>query len=264
MFLYPSVLSAFVPFNKRFEGYVPWMYADVKNLVTTGMGNLIDGSPDANPEAPAVALGWHHERDGSKATPAEIVGAWHAVKNAGLAGVGGGSPKFAALSDLRLDDSAIQQLIDAKVAQNDAILNKRFAGYHAWPADAQLGAHSISWAAGGNFNFPRFQAEASKLVPNFNILAKESYMNDTRNPGLKPRNVANQILFTNAQRAVDQGLAFDELIYDVESAISSVLSAAGTLSGAAVKAATTKTGIAISLIVGGGVALAISKLLAKG
>ena len=35
--MYPSVLSAFRAFNEPFEGWVPYMYLDIKGLVTVGL-----------------------------------------------------------------------------------------------------------------------------------------------------------------------------------------------------------------------------------
>ena len=37
-----SVLTTFPSFTQQFEGRIPFMYVDVKRLVTTAVGNLID------------------------------------------------------------------------------------------------------------------------------------------------------------------------------------------------------------------------------
>ena len=36
--MHSSVQAIFPEFSKRFEGYVHWMYLDIKGLVTTGVG----------------------------------------------------------------------------------------------------------------------------------------------------------------------------------------------------------------------------------
>lgn len=64
--MYQSVRDYFNTFQTKFEGYLPFMYLDVKNLVTTGMGNLID------PIGAASSLPWVHKSDGSPASPEEI------------------------------------------------------------------------------------------------------------------------------------------------------------------------------------------------
>lgn len=42
-----AVLDVWNDFNRPLEGRVPYMYLDVKGLVTTGLGNLIDSTADA-------------------------------------------------------------------------------------------------------------------------------------------------------------------------------------------------------------------------
>lgn len=51
--MWDSVDSIWIPFNKPLEGYLDFMYLDTRNLVTTGMGNLID------PRGVAEALPWY-------------------------------------------------------------------------------------------------------------------------------------------------------------------------------------------------------------
>ena len=66
------VRRSFVAFSGPLEGVIPYMYADVRGLVTTAIGILID------PMSYALALPWVR-RDGSPATPGEIVEDWHRV-----------------------------------------------------------------------------------------------------------------------------------------------------------------------------------------
>ena len=179
------------------------MYLDVKGLVTTGMGNLIDSIADAQ------ALPWY-KPDGTKASANEIGAAWSLVKGRQDMKLQGGG-HFSGITDLRLHDDGIQQLINSKLNANETILVKRFPGYPAWPADAQMGLQSMAWAMGANFNFPSFQAAVNTLVPDFTTAAKQSHMNDVGNPGLVPRNAANFLLFTNAQSALDNNLPHDVL-----------------------------------------------------
>ena len=40
--MYDDVRAAFLSFTTRLEGRVPYMYLDIKGLVTIGVGNLID------------------------------------------------------------------------------------------------------------------------------------------------------------------------------------------------------------------------------
>lgn len=40
--MHPSVRHYFVKFNEPIEARIPYMYLDIKGLVTVGVGNLID------------------------------------------------------------------------------------------------------------------------------------------------------------------------------------------------------------------------------
>lgn len=252
--MYDSVRQNFQKFSSKFEGYVPWMYLDVKGLVTTGMGNLIDSVADAQ------KLPWY-KPDGSLASPNEVGAEWSLVKGMqDKKNIGGGN--FGPLTTLRLHDDGIQQLINSKLDANEAILIKRFPGYSSWPADAQLGLLSMAWAMGPAFNFPKFQSAVNQLVPDFKTAAVESHMNDVGNPGLTPRNAANLGLFNNAQYVLDNNLPHDVLQWAeglIDSAVTSVSaaasSAADTVSsatGAVAKAPTNlKVMAGIFLLLGG-------------
>lgn len=193
----PSVLAIFRAFSTKFEGWLPYMYLDIKGLVTTGMGNLID------PIGAALELPWKHP-DGSLASQDEVRAAWTLVKSrVDLAPKYGTA--FAGLTTIRLDKDGIEQLIARRLGQNEAYLRKRYAGYALWPADAQLGVHSMAWAMGPGFHFPAFDAAVNRSPPDFDAAATASHMNATGNPGLVPRNKANFELFTNAARVVRSG-----------------------------------------------------------
>jgi hypothetical protein len=79
----------------------------------------------------------------------------------------------------------------------DTYLAKRFPGYEAWPADAQLGTLSLSWACGPAFAFPKCAAALN--ARDFVTAAVECFMPEEKTiSGLRPRNVANKLLFLNA------------------------------------------------------------------
>lgn len=211
------VRDNFSAFSTKFEGAVPWMYLDIKGLVTTGIGNLIN-SPGA-----ATALPWRHGVDGPYATANEIAQAWQTVHD--MAGkrdakgrlfteLGGGNSAFANATDLRLDAEGIAKAVGGKLESNEAILRKRFPYYDNWPADAQLALHSMAWAMGANFAFPKFQAAVSGLIPDFATAAKESYMPDQANPGLRPRNAANKALFLAADNTLRNNLDVTAINWD--------------------------------------------------
>jgi GH24 family phage-related lysozyme (muramidase) len=212
----PSALAAFRDFSTKFEGYLPYMYLDIKGLVTTGMGNLID------PIGAALELPWRRP-DGSLATESEVRAAWNLVKaRIDLAPKYGTA--FAGLTTLRLDKAGIEQLIARKLRENEAYLRRRFPDYERWPADAQLGLHSMAWAMGPGFHFPDFDAAVNRPRPDFDAAARASHMDASGNPGLVPRNSANFQLFTNAARVLERG-ADPETLYWPGSLLAEVRSA---------------------------------------
>lgn len=216
--MYQSVRDYFNTFQSKYEGYLSFMYLDVKGLVTTGMGNLID------PIDTALGLPWVHKSDGSPASQDEIVAEWNTVKNrTDLASHGGGS--FSSVTSLKLNDDSIQNLIVSRAESDEAYLKDRFSDWDSWPADAQLGVLSMAWAMGPGFHFPKFEAAA--IAQDWETAAKESHIDTTGNPGVIPRNADNLTLFENAA-AVAQSKADPSILYFPKVVTSETLSKGGT------------------------------------
>lgn len=197
--MFPSVQSAFRAFTTTFEGCVPYMYLDIKGLVTVAVGNLVD------PIELAQALPFRFknkpgiEAPGSPATAAQIAAEWHILKdNTRLAAEG--HKACEPITRLELSDDSINTLLLDRLARNESFLKRQqwFRDFDTWPADAQLGLLSMAWAMGpaGPGQFPHFRAACQSL--DFNTAAAECKMNDAANPGLVPRNQANFTLFSNA------------------------------------------------------------------
>ena len=186
-------------FNEPLEGLVPFMYQDKLGLITIGMGNLID------PMSAAVGLPFRKRRlpgaanPGTLATRQEIEAEWRLIK---------GKPELAhkghracdPLCKLELDAAAIDNLIRTKLQHNENFLKRQipFRDYEDWPADAQMGLHSMAWAMGPGFasGWPTFSAACQRL--DFDAAAENCRMREAGNPGVVPRNRANKILFSNA------------------------------------------------------------------
>ena len=204
--MYPVIQSSFPAFSAKFEGRIPFMYVDVKQLVTVGVGNLID------PVEVAQTLPFRFKNKpgitapGSPATPDQIAAEWQTIKNnASLATKGYTASE--PITRLELSDDAIDSLILSRLMQNESFLKRQqwFQNFDTWPADAQLGLLSMSWAMGpgGPGGFPSFRAACQKL--DFNTAAAECRMNEAGNPGLIPRNKANFTLFSNAAIVLQSG-----------------------------------------------------------
>lgn len=197
--MFPAVQSNFPAFSAQFEGRVPYMYLNVKGLVTVGVGNLVD------PVTEAQALPFRFKNNpgiaapGSPATASQIAAEWQTLKNDPTLPTRG----FKAcepITQLELTDDAIDSLILDRLIKNEGFLKRQqwFQGFDTWPADAQLGLLSMAWAMGpaGPGGFPNFRAACQRL--DFNAAAAECRMNEAGNPGLVPRNNANVALFSNA------------------------------------------------------------------
>jgi GH24 family phage-related lysozyme (muramidase) len=195
----PAVQSNFPAFSAKFEGRVPYMYLDIRGLVTVGVGNLVD------PVASAQALPFRFKNKpgikapGSPATPDQIAAEWQTLKNDTSLPTSG----FKAcepITQLELSDDAIDSLILQRLADNEGFMKRQpwFQNFDSWPADAQLGLLSMAWAMGpvGPGSFPNFRAACQRL--DFNAAAAQCRMNEAGNPGLIPRNNANVTLFSNA------------------------------------------------------------------
>jgi len=204
--MFPAVQSNFPAFSAKFEGRVPYMYVDVKQLVTVGVGNLID------PVAVAQALPFRFKNrpgiaaPGSPATPDQIGQEWQTIKN-DLSLATKGYKACEPITQLELSDDAIDALILGRLVQNEGFLKRQpwFQNFDAWPADAQLALLSMAWAMGpgGPGGFPNFRAACQKL--DFSTAAAECKMNEAGNPGLIPRNQANVSLFSNAAMVIASG-----------------------------------------------------------
>lgn len=207
-----SVRQGFLPFTKPLEGVVPYMYLDVRGLVTTAIGDLIDPIELAF-ECPFV------HADGTPASRVDIAIDWNAVKSRPeLARLGHLAAKQ--YTRLHLTDEGALQIVRGKLESFWKTLAMRFPEIETWPADAQLATISMAWACGARFDFPRL--EAALLARDFARAAVECHINETGNPGIVPRNRANKTLYRNAARveAGDGELDPDVLYYPDEILVS--------------------------------------------
>lgn len=184
-----SVKSAFFGYTDGFEGYVPHMYLDVKQLVTVGRGDLID------PVAAALDCPFMRA-DGSPATLHEVQEEWIRVKSLGEAGAKGGHLYAAKVCQLHLTREGVDAVSLKRLAQDEAVLRRRFPAWDLFCADAQLGIISMDWAMGSWFKFPKFVAAAN--VQDWDTCVKECHISELNNAGVHPRNLAQEVLFRNA------------------------------------------------------------------
>lgn len=200
-----SVRDYFPEFSKPLEGRIPYMYQDIKGLVTVAVGNLIDTPEDA------AALPFEHKDTRAPATKEEVVAEWNMIKQAsGLAQ--GGHRAAKTIHTLELSEAAMDDVVRRRFDVNETRLASFYPHWANWPADARLGAHSIAWA-GAYFpnKWPNFNAAAD--AGDWAAATGHSHLDETGNPGLKERNKANHQLFTNAAAVITQGLDRTKLYY---------------------------------------------------
>jgi len=207
-----AVREIFPEFSQKFEGRVLWPYLDIEGYVTVGIGCLI------HPIALALALPWKLAGSGARATLLEVTAQWEYLKNSTeLARAGAQAAQHA--TTLRLNDADVDALLFARMALNEAVLAKTFAGWSEYSADAQLGIHSMAWAMGADFakGYPHFKRAAE--AGSWDEAADECTIGgESKNAGLIPRNVANRICFHNAARALENPKALppDQVSWPLE------------------------------------------------
>ena len=204
-----SVKKSFNSFTTKFEGRVSWMYLDIKGLVTVAVGNLID------PVDAALGLPFVHKSTKVAATRDEIRAEWTMLKGKqDLAKKG--HKACEAITDLRMTDQGMDDLVLAKLTSNESVLKKSFSDWDAWPADAQLGVLSMAWALGPGFPAHWTKFTAAVKAQDWTAAAANCKINETGNPGVKPRNEADVVLFTNAAAVKATGLDPATLYYPAD------------------------------------------------
>jgi GH24 family phage-related lysozyme (muramidase) len=216
--MHASVSSVFYEFSKQFEGEIPFMYLDVKSLVTIGIGNLID--PFSAMPAWLKTQFWH-KGDHRAATITEVEDEWKLVKSLTSLSHKLATRKgsFIDKTDLRIDGAAVSRLVGERLAANERFLKglKFFKDFDKWPADAQLGVLSMAWAMGAGFALVKSKQTHAEIWKDFReacekqdwaTAAQRCHMSEAGNPGLIKRNAADKLLFENAERVKQDGADF--------------------------------------------------------
>jgi GH24 family phage-related lysozyme (muramidase) len=219
----PSVRDAFTSFSERFEGSVPHLYLDIKQIPTIAIGNAV-----FNPFQ-ALRLPLVRNADGEPASDLEIIQEWRRLAPKVPPSTAPGQPpgdqdpavsaEIARLGHraakpytrLHLRPEGIAQVVTNKLLLDEVELKRRFPEFESWPADAQLATFSMAWACGPAFKFPRLAA--ALRAKDFRAAALECHIEDSHNPGIRPRNAANVALYENAARVLEEGLDGSRLYF---------------------------------------------------
>jgi len=181
--------------TERLEGVVPWMYLDVKGLVTVGVGNLIDVVGGPGGWSLALPCPFVRNSDNQPANDLEIIDEWKRIKGQQeLAHLGHKAAQ--AHTRLHLTDEGIAQIVRNKLAQNENFLRVRFTEYDTWPQTVIQAVNALAWACGAAFHFPRL--EDALRERDWATCATECHIDTKGNPGVVPRNAWMQELFERA------------------------------------------------------------------
>lgn len=187
-----SVYLAFGTFSSPIEGAFRWMYLDKKRLVTTAIGYLI------NTLEMALALPWRLP-SGELASKAQVESEWKAIQlRPELADYRASSHVVESATTVRLLDSDVAAIVQARLLAIEARMRHFFAGWSDFPADAQLGLLSQGWALGSDFElgYPKLTHAAN--AGDWEACARECAISTQDNPGIIARNAQNVLLFHNA------------------------------------------------------------------
>lgn len=189
------VRARWLEYTEPLEGGVPWLYADVRGLITIAYGNLVD------PLSVALRLPLMHP-GGIVATQAEITADWLRIK---------GDPNAASkghlysrgLTTLRLTREGMSDLALTMLSINDSILRARIPDWEEYNACVQMAIHSLAWACGANFRFPKLMSAVQARdwdACSVHIQMREITPEGIVNAGLRARNAANRMLMLNASK----------------------------------------------------------------
>jgi GH24 family phage-related lysozyme (muramidase) len=190
------VVEAFPTYSVRHEGATLHPYNDIRGLVTTSVGVLID------PIELALRLDW---RIGERAaTQAEIRDDWQAIK---ALGAGNRTAKSQApLSSIRLSQSGSAALVRRRLGANVAYIRKFLPNWDDAPADAQLGTASLCWAIGAGLNKTRPDFVAAFNAGDWLACKQHAHIRDDNNPGVIDRNLQQERCFSNAAVVAEHNL----------------------------------------------------------
>jgi GH24 family phage-related lysozyme (muramidase) len=192
-----AVKDVFVDFSTRLEGCVPWMYLDVKGLVTVAIGCLVDPAPEA------CKLPFVDRKTGQKASVQQILTSWQALKNQQWLKTRHYN-QARGYTTVDLSPEGVLQVVWSRALVFEDYIRSHFLPeYDEFPSDAQLAILSMAWACGPGFPkiFKNWLICAQKQ--DWAGCAKTCAINTKNNAGIIPRNKANIALFQAAAKSED-------------------------------------------------------------
>lgn len=203
----PNVEHIFPQYSVALEGSYTSPYADVRRLISTGVGFLID------PIERALSMEWWI--GDRRATAAEITDDWHALKERAMRMTDSEIHHWTArvqapLTSIRLRQTSLDTLTIHKLRLNyDYVRTHLIPALDDAPADAQLAAMSLAWAVGAGFDKtdpPRTEFVTAFNAQDWLAAMVHARLRETSNAGVIGRNRNQDLCFQNAQTVKDRGL----------------------------------------------------------
>ncbi len=203
----PNVEHVFTQFTDGLEGTFASPYSDVKRLLTTGRGHLID------PIERALPLEWYIGN--RRASETEVRDDWHMIKDRAMRMSDEDLQRWTAfeqapLTSIRLRAEFIDALTVRQLRANYAYIEAHLMpGIGEFPADALLGVMSLAWALGAGFdktNPPRTEFVAACNAGNWTVAGAHARLRESGNKGVVARNKQQDLCFSNATTVKARGL----------------------------------------------------------
>lgn len=202
-----NIEHLFPSFTQDLEGLFLSPYSDVKRLITTSTGILID------PIERAFKLEWWI--GDRRATDEEVANDWNELKRRALRMSDADLKKWTARMQAPLTSIRLRQ------DYNDRLTLNRLRGNYAYvvehllpdlpnaPADAILGTMSLAWAVGAGFDRttpPRLAFIQAARAGEWLAAGAAARLREENNAGVIPRNVHQVLCFANAATVARRGL----------------------------------------------------------
>lgn len=192
-----AAVEVFPRYSARHEGEFLSPYLDIRGLLTSSIGVLLD------PIHLAIDLPWMI--GDRRATRDEIREQWEALK-ARQDVKSWTAKRQASLTTIRLSQEASDALVRKRLDANIAYVRKFLHNWDSAPSDAQLAAASLFWAIGAGVNKTRPAFTAAFNAGDWLACKQHARIREDNNPGVVGRNRDQERCWDNAATVADHGL----------------------------------------------------------
>ncbi len=192
----PHVEQIWPAFNEDLEGIFDFMYVDIKRLVSTAMGIMIE------PIELALKLQWM--MGDRRATLEEVAHDWNEINSREEQLWNVFAPGQAKYTKVRLTPEGIEAIVRDRLYANIAYVKRFFPNWDLWPSDAQLGTASLFWGLGAGLDKTRPAFVRAANRGDWTTAKMHAHMNETNNKSIAARNRKQDICFDNAQVVMDR------------------------------------------------------------